>query len=224
MGGTSSAGWPAGYAVPRTSSSASAERSISTLAGVPSASSADRRPGGNARPASSSAAASSVRPSAWSSPGGDTPASLNTMRARSGGRRRRDARWPDATVPPAPPSALRSVTRPCHPLPPRSGLRCVRYSRSSSPSDMSSSLSSGRCSQSRQVRPSRPSKQSARSPWLGELTFGRPARSQPSQQRDRDEVQDGRRGVDGQAGLRRDRGDRERGDVNQQGKDGQRQP
>jgi hypothetical protein len=34
-------------------------------------------------------------------------------------------------------------------------------------------------------------------PWLGELTFGRPARSQPSQQRDRDEVQDGRRGVNG---------------------------
>jgi hypothetical protein len=39
------------------------------------------------------------------------------------------------------------------------------------------SLSSGRCSQSRHVRPSRPSERSARSPWLGQLTFGRPARS-----------------------------------------------
>jgi hypothetical protein len=65
-----------------------------------------------------------------------------------------------------------------------------------------SSLSSGRCGQFRHVRPSRPSERRARSPWLGELTFGRPARSEPSQRRDRDEVQDGRRGVDGQAGPR----------------------
>ena len=72
-GGPSLAGRSAYLAIPRTSSSAPADWSISARAGEPSTSSDDRQPGGKARLASSSTTASHALLAAWSSSGRGVP-------------------------------------------------------------------------------------------------------------------------------------------------------
>jgi hypothetical protein len=72
-GGPSLADRPAYLAIPRTSSSAPADWSISARAGEPSTSSDDRQPGGKARLASSSTTASHALLAAWSSSGRGVP-------------------------------------------------------------------------------------------------------------------------------------------------------
>jgi hypothetical protein len=72
-GGPSLADRSAYVAIPRTSSSAPADWSISARAGEPSTSSDDRQPGGKARLASSSTTASHALLAAWSSSGRGVP-------------------------------------------------------------------------------------------------------------------------------------------------------